>query len=155
MLVARGALCIGCRAGRKRAAWVNTSHACRAARCSCHRLWRCCIPAWRRRRYLDRGVDIDHTYTPQRPDDGAGDQPAADATKFELDTAQVVIRCLTARAVQRVLLQLESVDTFTARWLNTYCGAHPPLEGDKVGGIVCLELGALPGGRRMDEQRQS
>jgi hypothetical protein len=31
-----------------------------------------------------------------------------------------------------MLVSLESVDTFTARWLNQYCASHPPLDGDKV-----------------------
>jgi hypothetical protein len=44
----------------------------------------------------------------------------------------VVIRCLTARAVQKVLLSLQEVDGWAARWLNTFCATHPPLDGDKV-----------------------
>lgn len=72
----------------------------------------------------------------KRPDDGA---PAPEASLFEKDTTQVVIRCLTARAVQRVLLSLQEVDGWSAKWLNTWCATHPPLDGDKFIADLMLE----------------
>ena len=44
-----------------------------------------------------------------------------------------MIRVLTAKAVQKVLMQMGPVDGFTAKWLNSYCADHPPLEGNAVG----------------------
>ncbi|GBF95673.1 NAD+ synthase [Raphidocelis subcapitata] len=69
--------------------------------------------------------------TPKRNSDG---EPPAEATRFEVDTTDVVIRCLTARAVQKLILNLESLgdgQSFTARWLNDFCAHHPPLRGDE------------------------
>lgn len=48
------------------------------------------------------------------------------------DTAKIVARVLTSRAVQRILIQLQETDLFVAHWLADYCNAHPPMTGDKV-----------------------
>jgi len=49
---------------------------------------------------------------------------------FSRDCANTVVRVLTAKAVQKVLMQMGPVDGFTAKWLNSYCADHPPLEGN-------------------------
>ena len=48
------------------------------------------------------------------------------------DTAKIVARVLTSRAVQRILIQLQETDLFVAAWLAEYCNTHPPMTGDKV-----------------------
>ena len=48
------------------------------------------------------------------------------------DTARIVARVLTSRAVQRILIQLQETDLFVAQWLADYCNSHPPMTGDKV-----------------------
>ncbi len=48
------------------------------------------------------------------------------------DTAKIVARVLTSRAVQKVLLQLQETDLFVAHWFSEYCSANPPMTGDKV-----------------------
>lgn len=48
------------------------------------------------------------------------------------DTAKIVARVLTSRAVQRILTQLQETDLFVAHWLAEYCNSHPPMTGDKV-----------------------
>ena len=54
------------------------------------------------------------------------------------DTAKIVARVLTSRAVQRLLIQLQETDLFVAHWLAEYCSSHPPMTGDKVQhGTVC------------------
>ncbi|KAI8470125.1 MAG: hypothetical protein J3K34DRAFT_459013 [Monoraphidium minutum] len=76
----------------------------------------------------------------QRPDDGA--LSGEGVSLFDTDTTQVVIRCLTARAVQRVLLSLQEVDGWAAKWLNGYCANHPPLGGDEFIAGLMLEAPA-------------
>ena len=49
------------------------------------------------------------------------------------DTAKIVARVLTSRAVQKVLLQLQETDLFVAHWFSEYCSQNPPMTGDKVG----------------------
>ncbi|CAL8461906.1 g1437 [Coccomyxa elongata] len=50
---------------------------------------------------------------------------------FASDTAKIVARVLTSRAVQKVLLQLQETDLFVAHWFSEYCSANPPMTGDK------------------------
>ena len=48
------------------------------------------------------------------------------------DTAKVVARVLTSRAVQRVLMHLSETDLHVAHWFSDYCSTNPPMTGDKV-----------------------
>lgn len=57
--------------------------------------------------------------------------------EFAADTAKIVARVLTARAVQKLLLQLNETDIYQARWLTDYASANPPMGGDKV---CCFDL---------------
>lgn len=41
-----------------------------------------------------------------------------------------MLRVLTARATQKLLLQLQELDLFVAQWLNNYCSEHKPMEGN-------------------------
>jgi hypothetical protein len=79
--------------------------------------------------------------------DASGPAPEA-AAPFDTESTAVVIRCLTARAVQKVLTNLSTVDTFTARWLNEFCATHPPLDGDKVRGWTTDAAGGAGAGQR-------
>ena len=45
--------------------------------------------------------------------------------EFAADTARIVARVLTARAVQKLLLQLNETDIYQARWLTDYCNGRP------------------------------
>ena len=56
---------------------------------------------------------------------------------FCSDTAKIVARVLTARAVQKLLLALNETDIYSARWLTDYCSANPPMQGDKVVADAC------------------
>jgi hypothetical protein len=44
----------------------------------------------------------------------------------------VVLRVLTSRATQKVLLYLGETDLYMAQWLSDFVARNPPLEGDKV-----------------------
>ncbi len=48
------------------------------------------------------------------------------------ETTRVVMRSLTARAVMKVLVQLEGPDPFTFTWLQRYCAGNPPIKGEEV-----------------------
>ncbi len=48
------------------------------------------------------------------------------------DTAAVVIRVITARATQKLLMQLSELDIHVAGWLSNYVSEHKPLEGNQV-----------------------
>ena len=52
------------------------------------------------------------------------------------------MRSLTARAVQKLMLQLTQsdlgpVDSYSATWLNQYCAKHRPLDGHVVRVVRC------------------
>lgn len=62
------------------------------------------------------------------------------------------MRSLTARAVQKLMLQLTQsdlgpVDSYAATWLNQYCAKHRPLDGHVVRSCAvdccCCLLAAL------------
>lgn len=55
---------------------------------------------------------------------------------------QLVSRLLTARAVQRMLLQLQETDIGLFTWLSQFCSDNPPMEGDLVIFLI-LETCAL------------
>ena len=48
------------------------------------------------------------------------------------DTAAVVMRVITARATQKLLMQLSELDIHVASWLSNYVSENKPLEGNKV-----------------------
>ncbi|KAI3428239.1 hypothetical protein D9Q98_006619 [Chlorella vulgaris] len=52
-------------------------------------------------------------------------------SQFDKDTADTLLRVLTAKAVKRLLHQLMELDQFKAQWFNNYCSEHPPADGDK------------------------
>lgn len=60
---------------------------------------------------------------------GMDDQ--CDPSPFDEDTAKVLLRVLTARAVKRLLLQLEELDLITAQWLNNYAAENSPMTGNE------------------------
>eukprot|EP01024_Parvocaulis_polyphysoides_P016863 TRINITY_DN1747_c0_g1_i1.p2 TRINITY_DN1747_c0_g1~~TRINITY_DN1747_c0_g1_i1.p2 ORF type:complete len:218 (+),score=22.84 TRINITY_DN1747_c0_g1_i1:233-886(+) len=62
--------------------------------------------------------------------DGPEENFGLPENSFAKYTNLVVLKCLTARAVQKIILELQTSDTQTAHWLNLYCKDHPPLEGD-------------------------
>eukprot|EP01023_Acetabularia_acetabulum_P049455 TRINITY_DN5281_c0_g1_i1.p1 TRINITY_DN5281_c0_g1~~TRINITY_DN5281_c0_g1_i1.p1 ORF type:complete len:220 (-),score=30.80 TRINITY_DN5281_c0_g1_i1:662-1321(-) len=62
--------------------------------------------------------------------DGPDENAGLPDNSFARYTNLVVLKCLTARAVQKIILELQTSDTQSAQWLNKYCGEHPPLEGD-------------------------
>lgn len=43
----------------------------------------------------------------------------------------MLLRVLTARAVKRLIHQLQELDMFVAQWLNNYCAEHPPTTGNE------------------------
>ena len=47
------------------------------------------------------------------------------------DTAAVVLRVLTARSVQVLLMQLQETDVFVAQYMNNFAAENPPSQ-DKV-----------------------
>ena len=50
---------------------------------------------------------------------------------FCRETAGVLLRVITARAVKLLLTQLQELDMLQAQWFNNYCAENPPTEGDK------------------------
>jgi len=58
------------------------------------------------------------------------------------DTAAVVIRVITARATQKLLMQLSELDIHVAGWLSNYVSEHKPLEGN----TVCTHMCGMPCG---------
>ena len=50
------------------------------------------------------------------------------------DTSRVVLRVLTARSVQKVLMQLGDTDLFVQNWFQNFAADNPPLEGKRRGG---------------------
>ncbi len=48
------------------------------------------------------------------------------------DTGAVILRVLTARATQKLLMQLSELDIHVSSWLSNYVSEHKPLEGNKV-----------------------
>lgn len=42
----------------------------------------------------------------------------------------MLLRVLTARAVKKLLMQLQELDLHKAQWLNHYCADNPPTEGN-------------------------
>lgn len=46
----------------------------------------------------------------------------------------MVLRVLTARATQQVLMELQEVDIFVCQWLNNFAADNPPTTGNKVRG---------------------
>ncbi|KAK9834304.1 hypothetical protein WJX81_005155 [Elliptochloris bilobata] len=49
---------------------------------------------------------------------------------FNRDTSRVVARVLTARAAQKILLQLQETDLYVHRWFGEFCMENPPNQGD-------------------------
>lgn len=63
-----------------------------------------------------------------------GPGPKGAPSPLRRDTAAVVLRVLTARAVQRVLMQLQELDAIIAGWLHNFVADNPPsAEGSQVG----------------------
>lgn len=56
------------------------------------------------------------------------------------DTARLLLKVLTVRATQKVLMQLQELDLHVAGWLSDFCSSHPPAKGDEVrrGTSFCL-----------------
>lgn len=52
-------------------------------------------------------------------------------SQFDQETAALVLKVLTAKATQRLLLQLQELDVFKAQWLTNYCSEHPPSGSNK------------------------
>ena len=50
---------------------------------------------------------------------------------FDEDTAKVLLRVLTARAVKRLILQLQELDLVTAQWMNNYAAENSPMTGNE------------------------
>ncbi len=48
------------------------------------------------------------------------------------DTARLLLKVLTVRATQKVLMQLQELDLHVAGWLSGFCSSHPPAKGDEV-----------------------
>lgn len=65
------------------------------------------------------------------PWDGRDWVAGQEADNFARDTTRVMMRSLTARAVVKVLVQLEAPDPFTFNWLQRYCAGNPPIKGDE------------------------
>lgn len=61
-----------------------------------------------------------------------------------------MLRVLTARAVQRTMMQLQQHHVIAANWLNNYCMENPPLGGDEF----LLKLFSQPAMRVWDEMRR-
>lgn len=47
------------------------------------------------------------------------------------DTSRLVARVLTARAAQKILLQLQETDLYVHRWFGEFCTENPPNQGDE------------------------
>jgi hypothetical protein len=47
------------------------------------------------------------------------------------ETAKVLLRVLTARAVKKMLYQLQELDIVVAQWLNNYAADNPPTSGNE------------------------
>lgn len=52
-------------------------------------------------------------------------------SQFDRDTADTLLRVLTAKATQRLLLQLQELDLHKAQWFNNYCSENAPSGGNK------------------------
>lgn len=50
---------------------------------------------------------------------------------FDKETAKVLLRVLTARAVKKMLYQLQELDIVVAQWLNNYAADNPPTSGNE------------------------
>lgn len=61
---------------------------------------------------------------------------------FVRDTRRIVTRALTARATQRVLMQLSETNLYAAQWLEGFCSEHRPLDGDEFLLALLRELPA-------------
>ncbi|KAL4443759.1 hypothetical protein ABPG75_011496 [Micractinium tetrahymenae] len=57
-------------------------------------------------------------------------------SQFDRETAALVLKVLTAKATQRLLLQLQELDGFKAQWLTNYCSEHPPSESKFLLGLL-------------------
>lgn len=49
---------------------------------------------------------------------------------FVQDTCRLVTRVLTARATQRVLMQLSETNLYASQWLESFASEHRPIDGD-------------------------
>lgn len=49
---------------------------------------------------------------------------------------QLMNRLLTARSVQRLIMQLQETDVRVSSWLSDFCSKNSPMEGDKVSALT-------------------
>lgn len=49
---------------------------------------------------------------------------------FDKETANVLLRVLTARSVKKLLYQLQELDVIVAQWLHNYAAENPPTTGN-------------------------
>ena len=75
-------------------------------------------------KFAPRPTPLTFPPAPRRPA-----PPRPPPRKNQQETTQVVLRSVTARAVQRVLARLHSVDRASYDWLSRFAAAHPPIEG--------------------------
>ncbi|PSC71552.1 NAD+ synthase (glutamine-hydrolysing) [Micractinium conductrix] len=52
-------------------------------------------------------------------------------SQFDSETLALVLKVMTAKATQRLLLQLQELDLFKAQWLTNYCSENPPSGSNK------------------------
>eukprot|EP01024_Parvocaulis_polyphysoides_P064976 TRINITY_DN7566_c0_g1_i4.p2 TRINITY_DN7566_c0_g1~~TRINITY_DN7566_c0_g1_i4.p2 ORF type:complete len:222 (-),score=25.74 TRINITY_DN7566_c0_g1_i4:597-1262(-) len=62
--------------------------------------------------------------------DGPEENAGLPDNSFYKSTNLTVLRCLTAKAVQKVIMEMQTSDMQVAKWLNKYSAEHPPLQGD-------------------------
>lgn len=80
---------------------------------------------------------IHHLCRADRSNYDSHDSDSWQWSQFDKDTADTLLRVLTAKAVKRLLHELMELDQFKAQWFNNYCSEHPPADGDKVGRPAC------------------
>lgn len=81
----------------------------------------------RRKRFHVQANELNKWGDRSGPEENAG----LEDDGFVRDTVQIVTRALTARATQKVLMQLSETNLYAAQWLEGFCSEHRPLDGDK------------------------
>jgi hypothetical protein len=61
---------------------------------------------------------------------GGDEDMGGDEQGFELDTAAIISRVLTAKAVQHILNQLGETDRIVCQWFNNFVAENSPMKGD-------------------------
>lgn len=67
---------------------------------------------------------------------GMDDDYGLDNDDTDKETSRIVLRVLTARSVQTLLIQLQELDICVASWMNNFCSENPPLEAEFLSNLL-------------------